>query len=141
LLFPVVNNDKFDRGAGVLTRIGFESSVTFTVYDWMSLVYSLTVTRDPQLFPEGNELTQVQNNLLLTFTCTLVEKTTKKKEAPPSAAEQELAAVRARAEAAEKAKLEADAKIRELEEKLGACSSACPPPPVPAPTPTLPPAP
>ncbi len=141
LLFPLVNNDKFDRGAGALTRIGFESSVTFTVFDWMSLVYSLHVTRDPQLFPEGNELTQVQNSLLLTFTYTLVEKAKKKKEAPPSAAEQELAAARARAEAAEKAKLEADAKIRELEEKLGACSSGCPPAPAPAPEPAPAPAP
>jgi hypothetical protein len=149
VLVPLVNNDKFDRGAGALTRVGFESSVTFTVFDWMSLVYSLNVIRDPQLFPEGNELTQVQNNLLLTFTYTLVEKAKKKQEAPPSAAEQELAAARARAAAAEQAKLEADAKIRELEEKLGACGSACPPAldaapapaPTPAPTPTPAPAP
>lgn len=142
-LVPFVNNDSFNRGVGELTRIGFESSVTFNVFEWMSLVYSLNVTRDPQLFPEGSELTQVQNNLLLTFKYTLVEKTKKKKE--PTAAEKELAEAKTRAEAAEKAKLEADAKILELEQKLGTCTGACPPAatptPEPAPTPTPAPAP
>jgi hypothetical protein len=133
VLAPIVNNDKFDRGVGALTRIGFESSVTFNVYEWMSLVYSLNVTRDPQLFPEGDELLQVQNNLLLTFKYALVEKARKKKE--PTAAEKELAEAKARAEAAEQAKLEADAKIRDLEQKLGACTGACPPAPTPTPTP------
>jgi hypothetical protein len=107
----------------------------------MSLVYSLNIVRDPQLFPEGNELTQVQNNLLLTFKYAFVEKAKKKKE--PTAAEKELADAKARAEAAEKAKLEAEAKIRELEEKLGGCATACPPAPAapPAPAPASPPAP
>jgi hypothetical protein len=144
VLVPLVNNDSFDRSAGSLTRVGFESSVTFNVFEWMSLVYSLNVTRDPQLFPEGNELTQIQNNLLLTFKYALVEKTKKKKEKEPTAAEKELAEAKSRAEAAERAKLEADAKIRDLEQKLGACSSGCPaaptpepePMPAPAPTPT-----
>ena len=135
MLVPVVNNDKFDRGAGALTRIGLESSVTFNVYEWMSLVYSLDVTRDPQLFPEGNELTQVQNNLLLTFKYAFVEKAKKK---APTAAEQELADAKVRAEAAEKAKLEADVKIRDLEQKLGACVAACPPSPAPPPAAPVP---
>jgi hypothetical protein len=140
ILLPVVNNDKFDRGVGGLARLGFESAVTFNVYEWMSLVYSLNVTRDPQLFPEGEELTQVQNNLLLTFKYAFVEKTKKKKE--PTAAEKELADAKARAEAAEKARVEAEAKVKDLEQKLGACTGACPPPatpapePAPAPTPT-----
>ena len=139
VLVPAVNNDKFDRSAGALTRVGFESSVTFNVFDWMSLVYSLNVTRDPQLFPEGNELTQVQNNLLLTFQYSFVKKGKKPKE--PTAAEKELAEAKTRAETAEKAKLEADARIRDLEQQLGACTSACPPAPAPAPAPAAPPAP
>lgn len=131
VLFPFVNNDKFDRSGGALTRVGFESSVTFNVYEWMSLVYSLNVTRDPQLFPAGNELTQIQNNLLLTFKYAFVEKARKQKE--PTAAETELAEAKARAEAAEKAKLEADVKIRDLEQMLGACTGSCPPASDPAP--------
>jgi hypothetical protein len=136
VLLPVVNNDKFDRNAGALTRVGLESTVTFNVLSWMSLVYTLNVTRDPQLFPKGDELTQVQNSLLLTFKYTLVERSKKKKK--PTAAEQELADAKARAEAAEKARAEAEAKVRELEQKLGACTGACPPaaaetPPAPAP--------
>jgi hypothetical protein len=134
VLLPVVNNDKFDRGVGALTRIGFEGSATFNVYAWMSLVYGLAITRDPQLFPEGNELTQVQTSLLLTFKYAFVEKAKKKKE--PTAAEKELAEAKTRAEAAEKARLEAEAKVRELEQKLGTCTGACPPAPAtPAPTP------
>jgi hypothetical protein len=146
VLVPVVNNDKFDRGAGALTRVGLESTVTFNLFSWMSLVYTLNVTRDPQLFPKGDELTQIQNSLLLTFKYTLVERSKKKKK--PTAAEQELADAKARAEAAEKARTEAETKVRELEQKLGACTGACPPAaapeappapgtqPTPAPTPT-----
>jgi hypothetical protein len=135
VLFPAVNNDGFDRDAAALTRIGLESNVTFNVFDWMSLVYSLNITRDPQLFPEGNELTQVQNNLLLTFKYSFVERTKKPKE--PSAAEKELAEARLRAETAEKARLDADARILELEQKLGACTTRCPDPATPA-TPATP---
>lgn len=138
-LLPFVNNDKFDRTAPELTRVGLESAVTFTVFDWMSLVYSLNVTRDPQLFPEGNELTQVQNSLLLTFNYTFVERTKKPKE--PTAAEKELAEAKLRAETAEKAKLEAETKLKELELQLGTCKAGCPagapavtPPAAPAPT-------
>lgn len=140
VLVPAVNNDKFERGAGALTRIGLESAVTVNVFEWMSLVYSLNVTRDPQLFPEGNELTQVQNSLLLTFKYTLVEKAKKKKK-EPTAAEKELAEAKARAEAAEKARLEAETKVKDLEQKLGACAGACPPPAAPTPEPAPAPAP
>ena len=143
VLVPAVNNDKFDRGVGSLTRVGLESAVTFNVFNWMSLVYTLNVTRDPQLFPEGNELTQIQNSLLLTFKYTLVERAKKKPE--PTAAEKELADAKARAEAAEQARTEAETKVRELEQKLGACTSACPPAPAPEapaiPAPEAPPAP
>ena len=47
LLVPAVNNDKFSRSAGALTRIALEGQVTFNVFEWMSLVYSVAITRDP----------------------------------------------------------------------------------------------
>lgn len=132
VLLPAINNDKDKRSATDLTRIALEGNVTFNVFDWMSLVYNLTVTRDPQLFPKGNELTQIQNNLLLTFKYALVEK--KKKDKEPTAAEKELADLKARAEAAE-------AKLKECETKLGACTMNAPPIPAPAPAPAPSPAP
>jgi hypothetical protein len=74
ILFPFVNNDQDDRGTSDLTRIGFEGGLTFNIYSWMSLVYNLNITRDPQLFAKGAEQIQVQNSLLLTFQFTLVKK-------------------------------------------------------------------
>lgn len=115
VLAPFVNNDKFDRGISKLTRVGFEGNLTFNVFDWMSLVYSVLVVRDAQLFPEGNELTQVQNNLLLTFKYAFV----KKKETPKVTPEQELAEAKARAAAAE-------ANATELRRQLDACTTKCP---------------
>ncbi|MEZ4364346.1 MAG: hypothetical protein R3B48_29495 [Kofleriaceae bacterium] len=134
ILMPFVNNDSFDRGVGTLTRVGLESSVTFNVYDWMSLVYSLNVTRDAQLFPKGNELTQVQNSLLLTFKYSFLKKKEIAKAAEPTAAELELAAANSRAETAEK-------RATELEQELAAakaatcadCAGATPAPVEPAP--------
>lgn len=128
-LFPMVNNDADDRSVGKLTRIGFEGNLTVNVFDWMSLVYNLSVVRDPQLFPAGQELIQVQNNLLLTFKYALVEKAKKPKE--PSAAEKELAEVKARAEAAE-------AKLKTLETDLSTCKTSCAKPVEPTPPPTAP---
>lgn len=115
VLAPFVTNDKYDRSIGTLTRLGFEGNLTFNVFDWMSLVYSLSVVRDAQLFPQGNELTQVQNNLLLTFKYTLV----KKKGAQKLTPEQELANAKARATAAE-------AKAAELQRQIDACAPNCP---------------
>ena len=128
VLIPFVNNDKDDRSAFALTRVALEGNLTFNVFEWMSLVYSITVTKDPQLFPEGSELTQIQNNLLLTFTYSLVEK--KKKAKEPTAAEKELADTKARAEAAE-------TRVKELETSLATCPTNCPttPPAAPAPDP------
>jgi len=136
VLFPAVNNDKDDRSAGALTRIGFESGVTFQLYEWMSLVYSLTITRDPQLFAKGNELTQVQNSLLVTWKYAFVQR--RKRAAEPTSAERELALARQQAEAAEVARRAAEARVRELEQQLGACHVRCgaaPAEPVAAPPP------
>lgn len=124
VLFPMVNNDADNRSTGDLTRIGFEGNLTVNVFDWMSLVYNLSVVRDPQLFPKDQQLTQIQNNLLLTFKYALVEKTKKKKE--PTAAEKELAEAKARAEAAE-------AKLKTMETDLATCKTSCAPKPEPAP--------
>lgn len=131
-LFPMVNNDADNRSAGDLMRIGFEGNLTVNVFDWMSLVYNLSVVRDPQLFPAGQELTQVQNNLLLTFKYALVEKAKKPKApAEPTAAEKELVEVKARAEAAE-------AKLKTLETDLSTCKTSCAKPAEPTPAPAAP---
>jgi hypothetical protein len=124
VLVPFVNNDDFDRSAVDLTRVGFEGSVTFNVYSWMGLQYTIAITRDPQLFPKGNELTQLQNTLLLTFNFTLVKKQEKKAE--PTKEQLELEAEKKRADEAEKRALEAEKKLQE---------QATPPAPAPEPTP------
>ena len=137
VLVPFVNNDKFNRGVDTLTRVGLEGSLTFNVYDWMSLVYSLAITRDAQLFPQGNELTQVQNNLLLTFKYTFIKRKEKEKAKEPTEAEKELAAYKTRAEDAEKARAAAEQLARDLQQKLDTCAArpcapvapASPPPP------------
>ncbi|MBX3160623.1 MAG: hypothetical protein KF773_31950 [Deltaproteobacteria bacterium] len=138
VLAPFVNNDKFDRKVVTLTRVGFEGTLTFNMFEWMSLVYSVKIIKDAQLFPEGQELTQVQNNVLLTFKYAFVEKKKKKKE--PTEAEKALAEAKDRAEKAEKAKLEADTKIQDLEKQLSTCKTtacvpAATPDPAPAPAP------
>ncbi len=128
VLFPFVNNDKDDRSAVNLARIGFEGAVTFNLYSWMSLVYALNITRDPQLFSKGDEQTQIQNSLLLTFTFTVVKKPEKAKE--PTDEEKALAEAKKKQEEAEARALEAEKKLQELQT-----------PPAPAPTPEPAPAP
>lgn len=140
ILFPFVNNDADNRAVGKLTRIGFEGSATFNMYSWMSLVYSLSITRDPQLFPAGNELTQIQNNLLLTFQLSLV----KKKEAPAEKTKEqlELEEAKAHAEAAEKRATEAEKKLQDAQTAPAPTPTPAPDAtPAPAPTPTPAPAP
>ncbi len=138
-LFPFVNNDDSDRSTLDLMRIGFEGQLSFNVYSWMSLVYSIAITRDPQLFPDGQELIQYQNTALLTFQFGLVKKTEKPKA--PTKEELELADAKARAEAAEKRALEAEEKLRNA--APAPVVEPTPPtepatPPAPAPTPTTP---
>lgn len=139
VLMPFVNNDKDDRSAGALTRIGVEGQVQFNVYSWMSLVYNLAITRDPQLFPKGNELVQVQNNLLLTFQFTLVKKKEKPKD--PTAEQIELEAAKKRLEEAEQRAKDAEEKLKKEQES----PPPAPPPadgaPAPAPVVTPPPPP
>ncbi|MFN0245825.1 MAG: hypothetical protein ACKV2T_02885 [Kofleriaceae bacterium] len=131
VLLPFVNNDADNRGVGTLTRVGFEGQLTFNVYSWMGLVYNLNITRDAQLFPKGNELTQIQTTLLLTFQYTAVKK--KEAKAEPTKEQLELEEAKKRADEAEKRAQEAEKKLQDAQ--------AVPPAPVPTPTPTPAPAP
>jgi len=133
LLLPAVNNDKYNRSATSLTRIGIEAGLSFNVFSWMALNYSLNIVKDPQLFQAGKEVTQVQNTLLATFQFTLVKKREKAKE--PTKEELELKA----------AKDKADGLQKELDEIKKKLDSQNPTPPTtdpnapssgPTPTPT-----
>jgi hypothetical protein len=147
LLVPALNNDDADRSVTDLTRVALESSLTFNVFEWMSLVYTLNVTRDPQLFPAGDEKTQVQTSLLLTFQYAFVEK--RKKDKEPTDEEKALAAEKQRADDAEAARAAAEQRVLELEQKVKdaetvceeRCKQAAPAPTEPAPAPAPVPAP
>jgi hypothetical protein len=133
VLIPFVNNDGYSRSTLSLTRVGFEGNMTFAMNSWLSVVYSLAITRDPQLFPEGKELLQVQNTMLLTFQLNLVKKKEKAKEKTKE--ELELEDAKKRAD-------EAEIRAKEAEEKLQHMQPATPAPgpdtlgPSPSPTPT-----
>jgi hypothetical protein len=136
ILFPFVNNDKDNRSTSELTRVGFEGSLNFNIYSWMSLVYNLNITRDPQLFPKGDEQIQIKNSLLLTFQFTLVKKPEKPKE--PTKEELELKAAQERADAAEKRALEAEQKAQQPPAPAPEPAPAPAPAPTPAPAPPTP---
>lgn len=131
ILLPFVNNDKYDRTAISLTRVAFEGTLTYTMSSWLSVVYSVAITKDPQLFPKDKELTQIQNTLLLTFQFSLVKKKEKAKE--PTKEELELQDAKKRADDAEKRANDAEEQLRKLQ--------ATPPPPPPAPETVAPPSP
>jgi hypothetical protein len=135
VLLPFVNNDKFDRSATSLTRVAFEGDLTYAMSSWLSVVYSLAIIRDPQLFPAGKELVQVQNTILLTFQMNLVKK--KEKEKGKSKEELELEDAKRRAEEAEKRASEAERKLQELQSAPAPAPQAPPatPPPAPSPAP------
>lgn len=135
VLAPFVNNDEADRSVGKLTRVGFEGQVQFNIYSWMSLLYTVLVTKDAQLFPSGEEKTQIQNSLLLTFQFTLVKK--KEAEKEKSKEELELEAAKLRADQAEQRALEAEKKLLELQ-PAPAPTPGVTPTPTPAPAPTTP---
>lgn len=135
VLVPFINNDPLDRSASELTRLGVQANVGIGIFDWMSINYRLRMIRDPQLL-DG---LQVQNNLLVTFKYTFIERT--EPEAPPEPSEAEKNAEEAakRAEEAEKRAAEAEAKAAELERKLAEDAATPDPtpntPPEPEPTP------
>ena len=125
VLLPVVNNDKYNRSATALTRVAFEGNVAYAMKAWMSVVYSLTITRDPQLFPAGKEVVQVQNTVLLTFQASLVKKREKAKEKTKE--ELEIEAQKKRADEAEQRAKDAEEKLQKAQEQQQ--------PPAPAPSP------
>ena len=122
VLFPFVNNDAAKRSTGELTRVAFEATLTYAMSSWLSAVYSTSVIRDPQLFPDGKDEIQIQNTLLLTFQLNLV----KKKEAPKPKTKDQL-----QLEDAIHRATDAEQKLKDLEQKLKDIT----PPPTPPATP------
>nr|HEX4314859.1 hypothetical protein [Kofleriaceae bacterium] len=116
ILFPFVNDDKFNRTAATLTRVAFEGSLTFNVYSWMGLVYNLNIIRDPGLFSLDQDKVQIQNTLLLTFALSVVKKPEKPKE--PTKDELELKAAKDRADSAEKKYLDEQQKEQDEQKQL-----------------------
>lgn len=133
VLIPFVNNDKYSRSAISLTRVAFEGNLTYAMSSWLSVVYSLAVTRDPQLFPAGKELVQVQNTLLLTFQLNLVKK--KEKPKGKTKEEQELEDAKKRADDAEKRAQDAEQKLQRLEQQPASPGPGTLGPPPATPTP------
>lgn len=70
VLVPFLNNSDSDRSAFGLTRFGVGASVGFNVVEWMIVQYQARLLRDPQLLDD----LQVQNNVLLTFQYTFIER-------------------------------------------------------------------
>jgi hypothetical protein len=136
VLLPFVNDDSFHRSAVFLTRVVATANLTYTFSKWLSAVYNLSVIRDPQLFPSGEDQVQVQNTFLLTFQLGLVAK----KEGPKPKTADQLAVEAAKAAAAKAAAeaLDAENKLHELQIQMQ--QQQQPPPAVPNGT-TTPPAP
>lgn len=70
-MVPLINNvsEGDDRNAGELTNLLIEAGLSFKLVSWASLDYQFKALREPQLLDKW----QVQNNLLLTFSYTLVK--------------------------------------------------------------------
>ncbi|HTR53403.1 MAG TPA: hypothetical protein VMJ10_22065, partial [Kofleriaceae bacterium] len=136
VLLPFVNNDSYDRSATELTRVAATTNLTYAFSKWLSVVYNLSIIRDPELYPAGKDQIQIQNALLLTLQLGLVTK----KEGPKPKTKEQLALEAAQADAAKAAR-----EAAELKAKVHALESQCPattPPAAPAtppPTPTEPP--
>jgi len=71
LMFPLINNqaESDERNAAELTNVLLEAGLTFKLVSWASLDYVFKAIREPQLLDRW----QIQNNLLLTFSYTLVK--------------------------------------------------------------------
>ena len=132
VLLPFVNDDSAHRSVTELTRVAVAANATYQLTKLLSAVYTLSVIRDPQLFPAGKDEIQVQNTFLLTFTLGIV----KKKEAPKPKTKEQLELEAAKSDAAKSAAqvLDLQRQLRDAENK-----PPCPPaPPPPAPTDTQP---
>lgn len=115
VMVPFLNNDEQNRDALELTRLAVEGNLTFGVFEWLNLVYSARIINDPQLLED----VQIQNNLLLTFQYTLIERSKAKPTDPDEVAKAVAAAAAAEKKAAEAEKkaVEAEAKAAEAEKK------------------------
>jgi hypothetical protein len=125
VLFPFLNNDKTNRGAGELTRIAVQAGLTTNVFTWMALSYQLRVVNDPQLIDK----VQIQNSLLLTFSYTF-------SDAPPPAPEEPadadaIKAAEQRAAAAEERAKLAEERAKLAEERAKAAAEPAPVAPAP----------
>lgn len=101
---PLINNSVDDRTPTELFRYGLNGNVSFHALEWMSISYNARVLRDPQLI----DRTQVQNNVLLNFSYSLIEP-----REPDDENEEPTKLEKARQRAAE-----AERRVEELEEKL-----------------------
>ena len=68
-MFPVVNDDPAGRSVTELANYDFGAKVSFKLFEWASLDYEFKAFRQPALVEEW----QVQNNLLLTFSYSLID--------------------------------------------------------------------
>jgi hypothetical protein len=78
-MIPVINNqaEDEDKSAVELTNVLLEAGITFKLVSWASLDYTFRALREPQLIDKW----QIQNNLLLTFSYTLVKARAEEKKA------------------------------------------------------------
>jgi hypothetical protein len=70
-MLPAINNKAADddSNAAELTNLAFEAGFSLKVVSWASLSYSFKAIREPQLLDKW----QIQNNLLATFTYSLLD--------------------------------------------------------------------
>ena len=69
VMMPFVNDDASDRDVIELTNFDIGGKLGFKLFEWASLNYELKIMRLPQLV----DAWQIQNNLLLTFSYTLID--------------------------------------------------------------------
>ncbi len=120
VLVPFLNNDDQGRSAGELTRYAVTAAANFSVFSWMGLSYKLKVISDPQLLEE----VQIQNNLLLSFSYTFVERSDPPPAPTPDPAEEKLKEAEAQAEEAKKRAEEAEARAAEAEKRAAEAEAA-----------------
>lgn len=69
VMTPFINDDAANRDALELTNVDIGAKLGFKLFEWASLNYELKIMRLPQLV----DAWQIQNNLLLTFSYTLID--------------------------------------------------------------------
>lgn len=69
VMFPLVNDDPTNRSAVELANYDLGAKISFKLFEWASLDYEIKAFRMPALVAEW----QVQNNLLLTFSYSLID--------------------------------------------------------------------